>query len=92
MNGDETDESISDAVDPDLVLASGSDSSVEGKAVATSVDGEDGLVDVTMKESKASYEDIETNNGKLSNSETKSPLVPLHLLHASHTNPSQKQA
>ena len=43
-------ESATDSLDPELLLASGSDSSVEGKVVATSVDGEEGLVDITMKE------------------------------------------
>jgi len=50
---DETSESIADSVDPDLVLTTGSDADSSGgsKVVATSIDGEDGLVDVTMKES-----------------------------------------
>lgn len=33
------------------MLTNGSDSSGEGKVVANSVDGEEGLVDITMKDS-----------------------------------------
>jgi ubiquitin carboxyl-terminal hydrolase 4/11/15 len=50
---DEASESVADSVDPDLVLTTGSDADSSGgsKVVATSIDGEDGLVDVTMKDS-----------------------------------------
>ncbi|CAG8979537.1 hypothetical protein HYALB_00004990 [Hymenoscyphus albidus] len=50
---DEADASVSDGVDPDIVLTTGSDADSSGgsKVVATSVDGEDELVDVTMKDS-----------------------------------------
>ena len=52
---DETPASVTDSIDPDLVLTTGSDadSSGDGKVVATSVDGEDELVDVTMKDAHA---------------------------------------
>lgn len=50
---EETDASTTDSIDPDLVLAngSGSESSGDSKVVAHSVDSEEGLVDVAMKES-----------------------------------------
>ena len=48
---DDADETAEDILDPDLVLTNGSDSSGEGKLVANSVDGEDGLVDIRMKDS-----------------------------------------
>lgn len=48
---EETDASASDSIDPDLVIANGSDSSGEGKIVAHSIDGEEGMVDIAMKES-----------------------------------------
>lgn len=50
---DEADASVSDGVDPDIVLTTGSDADSSGgsKVVATSIDGEDELVDVTMKDS-----------------------------------------
>jgi len=41
------------------VLTNGSDSSGEGKVVANSVDGEDGLVDITMKD--PNNDDTNTN-------------------------------
>lgn len=48
---DEASDSTSDSIDPDIVLTTGSDadSSGDSKVIATSIDGEDGLVDVTMK-------------------------------------------
>lgn len=50
-NDDEANDSTVDSVDPDIVLTNGSDadSSGDSKVIATSIDGEDGLVDVTMK-------------------------------------------
>jgi ubiquitin carboxyl-terminal hydrolase 4/11/15 len=47
-----TDSSVSDSVASDLVLTTGSDadSSGDGKIVANSIDGEDELVDVAMKD------------------------------------------
>lgn len=56
MDDLETDASTTDSIDPDIIIANGSDSSGEGKVVAHSVDGEEGLVDVTMKESVESSE------------------------------------
>jgi len=44
--------SVAESIDPDLVITTGSDadSSGDGKVVAHSIDGEDEIVDVTMKE------------------------------------------
>jgi ubiquitin carboxyl-terminal hydrolase 4/11/15 len=60
---DEASTSVTDSVDPDIVLTNGSDSS-EGKVVANSVDGEDGIVDVTMKESNGVRESVEKDAPK----------------------------
>lgn len=51
IEDEETDASASDSIDPDLVLANGSDSSDESKIVTHSIDGEEGMVDIAMKES-----------------------------------------
>ena len=48
---EDTDASVSDSIDPELVNANGSDSSGEGKIVAHSIDGEEGMVDIAMTES-----------------------------------------
>jgi ubiquitin carboxyl-terminal hydrolase 4/11/15 len=59
---DESDEEgSSDNIDPDIVVttASDADSSGDGKVMATSIDGEDELVDVTMKDSNGIRESIE---------------------------------
>lgn len=58
---EETDPSTTDSVDPDLVLTNGSDSSGEVKVIATSIDGEDGLVDVMMKEPNGTHPSIESD-------------------------------
>lgn len=52
LGDDDADNNAADGVDQDIVLTTGSDadSSGDGKVVANSIDGEDGLVDVTMKE------------------------------------------
>jgi ubiquitin carboxyl-terminal hydrolase 4/11/15 len=49
---DEGDSSVADSGDADMVLTTSSDadSSGDSKVVANSVDGEDELVDVTMKD------------------------------------------
>lgn len=49
----EADRSVADSTDADLVITTGSDadSSGDGKVVASSIDGEDELVDVVMKDS-----------------------------------------
>jgi ubiquitin carboxyl-terminal hydrolase 4/11/15 len=47
---EETDTATTDDLDPDLVISNGSDSSGEGKIVAHSIDGDDSIVDITMKE------------------------------------------
>lgn len=51
----DADRSVADSADTDLVITTGSDadSSGDGKVVASSIDGEDELVDVVMKESPA---------------------------------------
>jgi ubiquitin carboxyl-terminal hydrolase 4/11/15 len=59
----EDDASASDSIDPDLVIANGSDSSGEGKIVAHSVDGEEGMVDIAMKESSKG---VDAANGESS--------------------------
>jgi ubiquitin carboxyl-terminal hydrolase 4/11/15 len=46
------------------VLANGSDSSGESKVLANSIDGEEGLVDVTMKESVDSSEKADKDTSK----------------------------
>jgi ubiquitin carboxyl-terminal hydrolase 4/11 len=59
---DESDEEdSSDNIDPDIVVttASDADSSGDGKVMATSIDSEDELVDVTMKDSNGIRELIE---------------------------------
>jgi ubiquitin carboxyl-terminal hydrolase 4/11/15 len=59
---DEAEASAADSVDPDIVLTTGSDADSSGgsKVVATSIDGEDELVDVTMKDSNGAQEPSET--------------------------------
>lgn len=49
----DADASVSDGVDPDIVITTSSDADSSGgsKVVANSVDGEDEIVDVTMKDS-----------------------------------------
>lgn len=44
---DEASGSVADSLDPDTVITNGSDSS-DGKIAANSIDGEDGLVDISM--------------------------------------------
>jgi ubiquitin carboxyl-terminal hydrolase 4/11/15 len=53
---EEANDSVAESVDPDLVLTNGSDSSGDSKVVANSIDGEDELVDVTMKEPTSAKE------------------------------------
>jgi ubiquitin carboxyl-terminal hydrolase 4/11/15 len=50
VEDEDTDDSTSSSVDPDLVLANGSDSSEESKIAVNSIDDEDSIVDVSMKE------------------------------------------
>lgn len=52
--------SVSDSIDPDIVLTNGSDSS-DGKVAANSIDGEDGLVDVSMESSNTAPDSTESN-------------------------------
>lgn len=61
-DSDEADASAADSVDP-FVITTGSDADSSGgsKVVATSIDGEDELVDVTMKDSNSALESSESN-------------------------------
>ncbi|TVY17333.1 putative ubiquitin carboxyl-terminal hydrolase 12, partial [Lachnellula arida] len=58
-------DNLTDSIDPDIVLTTGSDadSSGDSKVVATSIDGEDGLVDVFMKEANG-FPDPKENSVK----------------------------
>jgi ubiquitin carboxyl-terminal hydrolase 4/11/15 len=60
---DEASGSVADSLDPDIVLTNGSDSS-DGKIAANSIDGEDGLVDVTMEGSNTAQPSTENNTEK----------------------------
>ena len=53
------------------MLTTGSDSSGDSKVVANSIDGEDELVDVTMKESNAVRESVETGGPDVSETEAR---------------------
>ena len=64
-----TSESVSESIDPELVHTTGSESSGDSKVVANSVDGEDGLVDVTMKEPNGISEQVEKETVKLADAE-----------------------
>jgi ubiquitin carboxyl-terminal hydrolase 4/11/15 len=55
---DEASGSVADSIDPDIVLTNGSDSS-DGKVAANSIDGEDGLVDVSMGSANTGRETAE---------------------------------
>jgi len=70
-DGDEADASAADSVDPDIVLTTGSDADSSGgsKVVATSIDGEDELVDVTMKDSNSALDSSESNTDAPKSSE-----------------------
>lgn len=58
---DEGDGSVSESADPDVVITTGSDADSSGgnKVAASSVDGDDELVDVTMKDSNGVRDSIE---------------------------------
>jgi hypothetical protein len=60
---DEADHSVADSGETDMVLTTSSDADSSGgsKVVATSVDGEDELVDVTMNDSNDVRESTETD-------------------------------
>ena len=60
---DEASGSVADSIDPDIVLTNGSDSS-DGKIAANSIDGEDGIVDVTMDGANAGRGSVESNAAK----------------------------
>ncbi|KAH8805658.1 ubiquitin carboxyl-terminal hydrolase-like protein [Xylogone sp. PMI_703] len=68
QDDDDITDSGNDSVDPDTVLTSVSDadSSGDGKVVASSVDGEEELVNVTMKDTNKVRESIEPRDSNLS--------------------------
>ncbi|KAG0647612.1 Ubiquitin-specific-processing protease 12, partial [Hyphodiscus hymeniophilus] len=70
----ETNDSVADSIDPDLVLTTGSDSSGDSKVVANSIDGEDELVDVTMKEPNGIRESVEKESVKPSEVDPSNPM------------------
>ncbi|KAJ5054531.1 uncharacterized protein L3040_000802 [Drepanopeziza brunnea f. sp. 'multigermtubi'] len=76
----DVDASVSDCLDPDIVLTTGSDADSSGgsKVVASSVDGDDEIVDVSMKDAAAAP-------GPLGKFNTRRPKF---ILPDSHLNPS----
>ena len=68
---EEANESAADSIDPDIVLTTGSDSSGDSKVVANSIDGEDELVDVTMKEPNGIRESAEKESTKPPEADTR---------------------
>jgi ubiquitin carboxyl-terminal hydrolase 4/11/15 len=76
VEDDDSNASAAESVDPDMILTTGSDADSSGgsKVVSHSVDGEDGLVDVTMKEANGIQEATERDAGASKPSEAeKSP-------------------
>ena len=67
---EEANDSVAESVDPDLVLTNGSDSSGD-KVVASSIDGDDDLVDITMKVSNGISESVETDSPKPSETDAR---------------------
>ena len=67
---EEANDSVAESVDPDLVLTNGSDSSGD-KIVANSIDGDDELVDVTMKESNGISDSAEIDRSKPSETDAR---------------------
>lgn len=74
-------------MDPDIVLTNGSDADSSGgsKIIATSIDGEDGLVDVTMKDSNRIQEPSSDNSSQSKAAVTTKPAYD------SHNRKTQKQ-
>jgi ubiquitin carboxyl-terminal hydrolase 4/11/15 len=66
---DEANDSVADSPDRDIVIANGSDSS-DGKVMAASIDSEDGLVDITMKEINGAPDSVEVDASKSSETRT----------------------
>jgi ubiquitin carboxyl-terminal hydrolase 4/11/15 len=66
---DEANDSVADSADRDIVIANGSDSS-DGKVMAASIDSEDGLVDITMKEINGAPDSVEVDASKSSETRT----------------------
>ncbi|KAG9230957.1 hypothetical protein BJ875DRAFT_135688 [Amylocarpus encephaloides] len=95
---DEGHTSVSDSIDPDIVLTTGSDadSSGDSKIVATSIDGEDELVDVAMKESSGATGAATSKPGATTPETTRTPSTlksfpshrPKYLTPGSYLNPS----
>jgi ubiquitin carboxyl-terminal hydrolase 4/11/15 len=67
---DEASGSAADSLDPDTVITNGSDSS-EGKIAANSVDGEDGLVDVSMNGAGVANAAVAGNTAKTADRESR---------------------
>jgi ubiquitin carboxyl-terminal hydrolase 4/11/15 len=67
---DDDDEASADSLDPDTVITNGSDSS-EGKIAANSVDGEDGLVDVSMNGAGVANAAVAGNTAKTADRESR---------------------
>ncbi|KAH7413007.1 hypothetical protein BKA64DRAFT_567146 [Cadophora sp. MPI-SDFR-AT-0126] len=80
LDDDDVEANAADGVDADIVLTTGSDadSSGDSKVVANSIDGEDELVDVTMKEAAANPYPLETFNKRR----------PAFMTPGSHLDPS----
>lgn len=77
---DSASESIADSTDPELIHATGSDSSGDSKVVAKSVDGEEGIVDVSMKGQNGPSETVDEETAKSGDAEPKyvhCPPTPL---------------
>ncbi|KAA8572048.1 hypothetical protein EYC84_001974 [Monilinia fructicola] len=64
INDDDDPSSASESIDPDLVVTTGSDadSSGDSKFVAQSLDGEDEIIDVAMKDSNPVRESVENRS------------------------------
>jgi ubiquitin carboxyl-terminal hydrolase 4/11/15 len=70
-----TDASVSDSVASDIVLTTGSDADSSGdvKVVANSIDGEDELVDIAMKDTNGAPITEENGTGNTASSESERP-------------------
>ena len=68
---DESNESVAESVDPDIVITTGSDADSSGgsKIVSNSIDGEEELVDVTMNGTTRIRESIDQDVGASKSSE-----------------------
>ncbi|TAQ84249.1 hypothetical protein B7494_g7427 [Chlorociboria aeruginascens] len=95
---EETPPSVAESIDPDMVITTGSDADSSGgsKVVAHSIDGEDELVDVTMKEGDGVRDSMElkgSEDDKVTEIEAPKPLKnfntrrPGFLKQGSYLNP-----